>query len=44
MHFSCNPNGVSMPLIGVCHINANPIWIFGHNVNQCTNKNVNSKK
>jgi hypothetical protein len=35
-------NGVSMSLIGLCHININPIWIFGHNVGQCTSKNVNN--
>jgi hypothetical protein len=35
-------NGVSMSLIGLCHINVNPIWIFGHNVGQCTGKNVNN--
>jgi hypothetical protein len=35
-------NGVSMSLIGLCHINVNSIWIFGHNVGQCTSKNVNN--
>jgi hypothetical protein len=42
--FVATQNGVLMPLIGLCHINANQIWIFGHNVGQCTNKNVNSQK
>jgi hypothetical protein len=30
--FVTTQNGVSMPLIGLCHINANPIWIFVHNI------------
>ncbi len=30
--FVATQNDVSMPLIGLCHINANPIWIFGQNI------------
>jgi len=42
--FVATQNGVLMPLIGLCHINANQIWIFGYNVGQCTSRNVNSQK
>jgi hypothetical protein len=31
-------------VIDLCHINANPIWIIGHNVGPCISKNVNSQK
>jgi hypothetical protein len=30
--FVATQNGVSMSLIGFGYINANPIWIFGHNL------------
>ncbi len=30
--FVATKNGVSMTLIGLCHINANPIWIYVHNL------------
>jgi len=30
--FVATQNGVSMSLIGLCHINVNLIWIFGHKV------------
>jgi hypothetical protein len=30
--FVATQNGVSLPLIGLCHINVKPIWIFCHNI------------
>jgi hypothetical protein len=42
--FVATQNGVLMPLIGLCHINANQLWIFGHNVGQYTSIIVNNQK
>ncbi len=40
--FCCDSKWCFNVINGLCHINVNPIWIFGHNVGQCTSKNVNN--
>jgi hypothetical protein len=43
VYFCYNPKWC-FNAIGLCHINVNPIWIFGDNVHKCINKNVNRRK